>query len=182
MTTFTLVAIGVVAVLVGAVVVRIFPMIHTYFMYRGNRLVTCPETLPTEVVDIAARKAAAGALLGEAALHLDECSRWPERQDCGQECLQQIEADPEKCLVWNIVSKWYEGQVCVYCHRPFGPLHHLDHVPALMGPDGRSIEWNRLQPQHLPEIFSSHKPVCWNCHIAETFRHEHPELVVDRKR
>ena len=26
----------------------------------------------------------------------------------------------------------------------------------------------------------THLPVCWNCHIAESFRREHPELVVDR--
>ena len=24
------------------------------------------------------------------------------------------------------------------------------------------------------------EPVCWNCHIAESFRREHPDLVTDR--
>jgi hypothetical protein len=182
MTTLALLLIGVTAVVVAVVVFGVFPMVHAYFKYRGKRLITCPETLHPEAVRVAAGKAAAGAFVGEPNLRLDQCSRWPERHDCGQECRAQIEADPEKCLVWNIVSKWYEDQSCVYCHRRFGPLHHLDHVPALMGPDRKTIEWDRLQPQQLPEIFSTYKPVCWNCHITETFRQEHPELVVNRQR
>ena len=34
--------------------------------------------------------------------------------------------------------------------------------------------------EQLPEIFATHQPVCWNCHIAESFRRLHPELVTDR--
>jgi hypothetical protein len=182
MTTLTLLAVAVLAVVVGVVLFRFIPVVQTYFLYRGKRLITCPETLNKEAVDVAAREAAAWAFVGEPTLRLEQCSRWPERQDCGQECLQQIEADPENCLVWNIVSNWYEGQSCVYCHRCFGPLHHLDHTPALMGPDHKTTEWDRFQPRQLPEIFSTYKPVCWNCHVTEAFRQEHPELVVERKR
>jgi len=69
----------------------------------------------------------------------------------------------------------------VFCHKQIGPLHHLDHAPALLGPDARTLEWNQFRPEQLPEIFSKHQPVCWNCHVAETFRRTHPELVVDRK-
>jgi hypothetical protein len=25
-----------------------------------------------------------------------------------------------------------------------------------------------------------HWPVCWSCHMSETFRRAHPELVVER--
>jgi hypothetical protein len=182
MTTLTLLVVAVVAVVAGVVLFRVIPMAQTYFMYRGKRLITCPETLEKEAVDVAAGKAALWAFAGEPILCLDQCSRWPERHDCGQECLSQIEADPENCLVWNIVSNWYEGQSCAYCHTRFGPLHHLDHAPALMGPDHKTIEWDHLQPEQLPEVFATHKPVCWNCHMAETFRQDYPELVVDRKR
>jgi hypothetical protein len=107
MTTLTLLAVAVVAVVVGVVLFRVIPMAQTYFMYRGKRLITCPETLKKEAVDLAAGKAALWAFASEPTLRLDQCSRWPERHDCGQECLSQIEADPEKCLVWNIVSNWY---------------------------------------------------------------------------
>lgn len=182
MTTLTLLAVAVVAVVVGAILFRVFPVLQTYSLYRGKRLITCPETLTKEAVNVAARKAAVWAFVGEPVLRLDQCSRWPERQDCGQECLQQIEADPENCLVWNMVSNWYEGQRCVFCHKQFGPLHHLDHKPGLLGPEHTTIEWDHIQPEQLLDVFSTHKPVCWNCHVAETFRREHPELVVERKR
>jgi len=182
MTIWTLLIISAVAVAAVAVLVRFIPAAQAYFRFRGERLITCPETHKTEAVDVAARKAGLTALLGDPTLRLDRCSRWPERQDCGQECLQQVETDPEHCLVWNIVSNWYQGKSCVYCHKPFGPLHHLDHAPALLAPDHSTTEWSRLRPEQLPEIFATHQPVCWNCHIAETFRRLHPELVVDRHR
>jgi hypothetical protein len=182
MTLISLFGIALLAVLAGAVLVRSIPVVRTYLQYRGKRIATCPETLKPVAVDVAAGKAAIWTFLGEPELRLDQCSRWPERSDCGQECLKQIEADPENCLVWNIVSNWYEGQSCAYCHKRFGRLHHFDHAPALMGPDHKTIEWDQLQPEQLPEIFSTHKPVCWNCHVSETFRQTHGDLVVERKR
>jgi hypothetical protein len=182
MTGTILVVIAVLALAVGLFVFRSIPALRAYFGYRGKRLITCPETHKTEAVDIAAGEAAVGAFLTDPTLRLKECSRWPERQDCGQECLQQIEVDPENCLVWNIVSQWYEGKSCVLCHKTFGPLRHLDHAPGLIGAGHKTVEWRELRPEQLPEVFSTHRPVCWNCHVAETFRRLHPELVVDRDR
>ena len=176
-----LIAIAVLALAAGLVIFRAIPAVQAFFDFRGKRLITCPETHTTEAVDVDAKEAAFGAFLSEPTLHLRQCSRWPERQNCGQDCLSQIEADPENCLVWNIVSQWYEGKQCALCHKEFGPLHHLDHTPALMTPDHKTIEWTDIRPQQLPEVFATHKPLCWNCHVAETFRRVHPELVVDRE-
>ena len=181
MTVTLLVTLVVVVLAVGLFLFRAIPGIRAYFQFRGKRLVTCPETQKPEAVEVAAGEAAVGAFLTEPTLRLHECSRWPERQDCGQECLQQIEIDPQNCLVWSVVSKWYEGKSCVFCHKQIGPLHHLDHAPALLGPDFKTVEWNQIRPEQLPEVFSTHQPVCWNCHVAESFRRLHPELVVDRK-
>jgi hypothetical protein len=180
MSVAVLIAIAVLALAVGLFIFRAIPGVRAFFDYRGKRLVTCPETHKIEAVDVDAKEAALGAFLSEPTLHLNLCSRWPERQDCGQECLKQIEADPENCLVWNIVSKWYEGKSCVFCHKSFGPLQHLDHAPALLAPDNKTVEWKRIRPQELPDVFATHRPVCWNCHVNETFRRLHPELVTDR--
>ncbi len=181
MTTTVLVVLVILALAAGLFVVRATPGIRAFFRFRGKRLIACPETHKCEAVDVAAGEAAVGAFLSEPTLRLKECSRWPERQDCGQECLKQIEVDPENCLVWNIVAKWYEGKNCVFCHKPIGKLHHLDHAPALIGPDHETVEWSTLRPEQLPEIFETHRPACWNCHVTETFRRLHPELVVDRE-
>jgi hypothetical protein len=173
----------IVFVLVLAVALFVFravPGVQAYFRLRGQRLVTCPETKAPAAVAVSAKEAALGAFVNEPTLRLQECSRWPERENCGQECLQQVEADSQSCLVWNIVAQWYEGKKCVFCQKPFGPLHHIDHVPALLGPDFRTCEWKDMAPQDLPNVLSTHQPVCWNCHVAETFRRLHPRLVTDR--
>jgi hypothetical protein len=173
----------VIAVLVLAVALFVFraiPGVQAYFRFRGKRLVTCPETQVAAAVAVAAGEAGLGAFVNEPTLRLQECSRWPERENCGQECLSQVEADPQNCLVWNMVAKWYEGKRCAFCQKPIGPLNHLDHAPALLGPDFKSSEWRDLAPQDLPRVFSTHQPVCWNCHVAETFRRLHPRLVTDR--
>src|SRR5215469_4431192 len=133
MTTIKLFFLALLATSVGFLVFRVIPLLQSYFLYRGKRLVTCPETLKT--VDVAARTVAASSFLGWPAFHLDRCSRWPEHQDCGQECLKQITADPENCLVWNIVSNWYLGRSCAYCRKRFNVLRRLDHAPALMQED-----------------------------------------------
>jgi hypothetical protein len=182
MTETILVVIAVLALAVGLLIFRAIPGVRAYFEYRGKRLITCPETHKAAAVEVAAAEAAIGAFLSEPTLHLKQCSRWPERQDCDQECLQQIEADPENCLVWNIVSKWYEGKKCVFCHKTFGELRHVDHAPALLDADHKTVEWRELRPEQLPEVFATHGPVCWNCHLAATFRRLHPELLVDRGR
>jgi len=180
MTVTVAIIIAVLVLAIGLFILRAIPGIRAYFKFRGERLVTCPETHKTEAVNIAATEAAVGAFFVEPTVRLKECSRWPERQDCGQDCLQQIEADPENCLVWNVVAKWYEGKECVFCHKPIGPIRHLDHAPALLGRDFRTREWKGIRPEELPEIFSTRQPVCWNCHVTETFRRMHPDLVTDR--
>lgn len=180
MTVTVLITTAVLVLAVGLFTVRFVPAVRAYFTFRGKRLVTCPETHEPAAVDVDAKEAGLGAFLSEPTVRLKECSRWPERENCGQDCLQQVEANPETCLVWNIVAKWYEGKKCVLCHKPIGPLQHLDHAPALLGPDFRTTEWKYIRPQELPRIFETHQPVCWNCHVAETFRRLHPELVTDR--
>lgn len=180
--TITVLSIIIAVLVIGAglFILRATPSVRTYFNVRGKRLVTCPETQKTTAVNLSASEAALGVFFNEPTLRLSQCSRWPERQNCGQECLQQIEADPKNCLVWNIVAKWYEGKKCVFCHKPIEPLSHVDHAPALLGPDFRTAEWREINPEQLPEVFSKYQPVCWNCHVTETFRRLHPEMVVDR--
>jgi hypothetical protein len=171
----------VIAILAIAAVYFIFPaVVGTYLKFRGTRVITCPETRRPAAVDVDVARAALSAALGKRELTLKDCSRWPEREPCGQECLLQVEAWPEECLVGNMVKEWYRDKKCVFCGTGFEEDYWLEHKPALLGPDGKTREWAEVRPELLPDVLSTHKPVCWNCHIAETFRREHPELVVDR--
>jgi hypothetical protein len=75
---------------------RVTHGIRVYVKVRGNTLVTCPESQKAAMVQVAAKSAGMQAILGEPRLRLSDCSRWPMRGGCGQECLNQIEARPSR--------------------------------------------------------------------------------------
>lgn len=152
----------------------------TFFRYRGKRVITCPETRKPAAIEVDARHAALTAAISHPDLRLKACSRWPEREDCGQECLLQVELSPEDCLLRNILTGWYADKHCVSCGTQFGEIRWSDHKPALLGPEGKTVEWSELAPEKVPEVLATHLPVCWDCHITETFCRQHPEMIVDR--
>lgn len=156
-----------------------FASIRSYLRFYGTRLVRCPETRQAAAVSLDAASAARESFLGTPHFRLSACSRWPERKDCAQECLRQIEKAPEDCLVRNIVGKWYADKKCAYCHKPFESVDDIfHHQPALMGTDLKTREWSEIRPENLPRTFLTALPVCWNCHVVATFRREHTGLVV----
>ncbi len=176
----TVVYVVVIALAVGLACYFLARFGRSYFKLRGKRLVTCPETHQPAAVSLEAGQGALKAVIGVRHLWLSECSRWPERQGCGQECLKQIELAPEACLVRLIVTNWYAGKPCAVCLRTIDEVEWLGHNPALMDPEGKAIGWEAVAPEKLPEVFSTYRPVCWDCNVAETLRREHPELVTER--
>ena len=166
-----------------AFVVSLVPLgwlvLRAYRNFRGTRVVTCPETRRPVAVELDAGHAAVTGVTGEADLRLQACSRWPERQDCGQECLAQIEAAPEECLVRTMLTNWYKDERCALCGREFGPIQWSEHKPVLMSPERVRMEWDTVAPETLPQVLQTHYRVCWNCHMAESFRALHPDLVLD---
>lgn len=155
--------------------------VKAFFRTRGTRLVKCPENHCAAAVELDAKGAGVEAFRGGDYLCLQDCSRWPERKNCAQECLTQVEALGSGCLVRNVVAEWYKGKVCVYCHKPVDSVvEWTGHIPALLTPDAKTVSWDDIPAETLPAVFATHQPVCWSCHVAETFRRQHPELVTDR--
>jgi len=152
---------------------------RAYLAFRGTRVVTCPETQIPAAVEVDARHAAVTSVLARPELRLRSCTRWPERMDCGQECLAEIESAPLDCLARTMLLRFYAGRSCVVCHSPFGDIEWHDHKPALMTADGETVTWEEVRPERLPDVLATHGPVCWNCHIGLRFRRRHPELVTD---
>ena len=152
-----------------------------YLLFRGKRVVVCPETHKYVAVEVDAAHAAATATDEGTELRLSSCTRWPERADCDQDCVYQIANAPEDCAVRTILADFYEGRSCVLCHKPLAAPRWDDHKPALMRAyDRRTFECRELPPEALPVVLDSYLPVCWNCHVTESFRREHPELVTER--
>ena len=88
--------------------------ISLFSRYRGSRLVTCPETQNTAVVELDAKHAAVTGLSGHEQLRLENCTRWPQRDNCDQDCISQALQDP-------IVLERPPSQF----HNPFRGLHHV---------------------------------------------------------
>jgi hypothetical protein len=166
-------------VAIAAIYFVLTPLVRLYQKFRGTRVILCPENAKPAAVQVDAMRAALSAF-GDRDLHLNRCSRWPEKQDCGQECLRQVETAPEDCLLRTMLIRWYAEKNCAICGKALGVVDWLDHKPALMGPDRKTVEWNQVPPETIPEVLTTHLPVCWDCHIADTFRRQYPDLVVDR--
>jgi ferredoxin len=153
-------------------------VVRGYLKFRGTRIVTCPVTRDTVAVEVDAAHAALTAPI-RPDLRLTACTLWPERAHCGQTCLDQIEAAPESCLLRSILAHWYEGKVCVLCGRVFTAVRWIDHRPALLAPDGRTVEWREIDAAGVYHVLDTHRPACWNCHVAESFRRDFPDRVLD---
>lgn len=155
-------------------------LFQTWLDYRGDKVITCPETEQPAGVTVDLRHAAKSAFLGaEPELQLSSCTRWPEKAGCGQECLFQIEAAPTECSVRFKLEQWYRDKFCIYCRKKFEQIHWHDHKPGLVSPDGQFVEWTDIPLDQLPQILNTHFAVCWNCDTIEKFRKEHPDLVTD---
>jgi len=148
-------------------------LLNRYRLSRGERIITCPDNEQPAAVRVAA---------WGADLHLRSCSRWPEMAGCAEDCLRQIETSPHACRVQTIVSSWYEGKRCHYCTSEIGAIVWHERPPALRMPNGTTREWKDIRAEELPGVFATAEAVCWKCNLAETFRREHGELVVERRR
>ena len=84
--------------LVGACLILLLPVLwgeRIFHTYREGRTVNCPETQAPVSVRFNALRAAWSGLAGPPKLRLADCTRWPERADCGQECIPDaVEAKP----------------------------------------------------------------------------------------
>jgi hypothetical protein len=169
--------------LVAAVAVATFVVryVVAWAQLRGTRVLVCPETSTPVGAELQVGKAAFAVALGQQpTLHLSDCTRWPERAGCDQACLHQLDGAPAGCKLRSILDDWYQKRSCAFCRKGFTHINWTDHEPALLTPELQTIEWSEVDPTRLDEILRTHLPVCWNCHIAESFRREHPELVTDR--
>ena len=169
-------------IVVAVLAVAAWRLGTAWWKNRGQRVVTCPENHRPAGVAVNAFHASVTAVTGAPSLRLSSCSRWPEKAGCGQECLAQIVAAPEDCLVRNIVDHWLAGKTCANCGQPFGAISWAGSPPALLSSDKKSVEWRQVPADHLSEVLESSLPVCFACHTAITMVREHPELVIDRHR
>src|SRR5215471_18868862 len=87
--------------------------------FGGERVIICPETGKQAMVELDVRRAAISSLIGQTDLRL------------------------ENCLVRSVLEKWYRDKACTFCERPFEKIELIDHRPALLNPEGVTVEWKQ---------------------------------------
>lgn len=159
----------VIAILAAAVLGIAFRRFYKAFvMFRGTRVMACPETGQPVAIDLQAPRAALAALFGRPRLQVRECSRWPERAGCDEACVREIESAPADHRVPTMLAEWCHDHPCVCCGAPLTGVHVGAHEPHLMNAERKIVEWREVAPQDLPQVLSSCAPVCENCLLAET--------------
>jgi hypothetical protein len=73
----------------AAVFVLLPVVVLTFQRYRKKRVLRCPETKTLAEVDIDAPRAAFSSAFGKPLLKVKNCSLWPKRKGCDEECLKQ---------------------------------------------------------------------------------------------
>jgi hypothetical protein len=150
------------AVLIVGVCVLLVRALRSYLRYRNEMVVTCPETQRAVGVAVDVKRA---AITGS--VRLTDCTRWPEKQECGQECLAELEASPESCMVRKRLEAWYEGKACAYCEKGFAGIRWHEHKPALVSPEHKLLQWADVPAEAMSEVLATHQPVCGTCNFAE---------------
>jgi hypothetical protein len=82
-------ALSTLVVLAGLAVlsVLLLRVMSAYRKYRGTWLVECPETDTCVEIALDTKRAAVSSAVGAPQLQVRQCSRWPDRHDCDQSCL-----------------------------------------------------------------------------------------------
>lgn len=153
---------------------------RSYLRYRGTQVVTCPETQGPAAVRLDVGHAVRSGASGETELRVRSCSSWPEIQDCGQQCLEELGSAPAECLIKTTLVNWYRGSTCALCGRAIGEVHWVEHKPALLTPGRETVEWNTVLADDLPRLLATHQRVCWSCHVSKALQERLPGFTIEQ--
>lgn len=76
-------------------------LVEAFFVYRGKHTIRCPETGKDATVKVDTELAVFSSTLGRPTLMVEECSLWPEREDCDQKCLERDDAIGARPKGWQ---------------------------------------------------------------------------------
>lgn len=136
-----------------------------YYKNRGRHSVQCPETGQPVDVEVDNKYAFRMAWRGQEHSRLSSCTRWPEKGDCGQECLMQLDASPEN--LQRLLTKWMEGRSCAICTRAITPDDWKQSRLAVLSQSNDLFELRDLPAEDLQMALESTRPLCWKCHQVE---------------
>lgn len=161
--------------IIGAFLVTGLPIalsLQNYYRNRGRLGVTCPDSGKAAEVEVDSKFAFRTALRGQEHWRLQSCSNWPEKSECGQECLAEVEASPEN--IERLLTKWYEGKSCALCARALTPADWRRSRLAVLNEQQKLFELRDMMLDRLQATLENMRPLCWNCHQEERARQAVP--------
>jgi len=165
--------------IIGAVLFVAIPVgfsLKSYLRKRGRRTVVCPDNHEPVTVEMDNKFAFRTALRGEEHERLQSCSRWPEKGDCGQECLAQVDPTPEN--LERLLQRWYQGKTCAICGRALTPADWRRSRLALLNEKQKLFELRHMHLDEIPSALDCMRPLCWNCHQEERVRQAEPPRLL----
>ena len=81
----------------------------------------------------------------------------------------------------ELIRTWSNGRDCAMCGGTLQERRFSSHHLALLEPDGTTRTWTDVPRERLTLALATSLPVCWNCHVVESMRRLHPDLVTDRE-
>src|ERR1019366_8111058 len=165
--------------LIGAVLLVALPVgisLQSYFRNRGRRTVMCPDNHEPVTVEVDSKFAFSTALRGEEHTRLHSCSRWPEKGDCDQDCLAQVDPTPEN--LERLLQKWYQGKSCAICEHALTPADWRRSRLALLNEKQKLFELRHMHLDELPSVLDKIRPLRLNCHQGERPRQAAPPRML----
>jgi len=164
---------------IGAFLVTGLPValsLQTYFQNRGRQPVMCPQNGEPVDVEVDNKFGFWTALRGQEHSRLASCTRWPEKGDCGQECLAQVDPSPEN--VERLMIGWYKGKVCAICLRGITPSDWRRGRLGWLDAQHKLVELRQVNLRQLQSALQEMRPLCWICHQEERVRQAIPPRVL----
>ncbi len=97
--------------------------------------------------------------------------------------VKRAKSNPHDAAATAQLKHYFEGRTCASCNRTIPPVNAGELHPGLLNTKTHeAIEWADIPVSNLPATLANHVPICSNCVMLETLRHQHPELIVDRHR
>jgi len=155
----------------GAILVTGLPVavsLQSYFQNRGRQSAICPENGEPVDIEVDRKYSFWTALRGQEHSRLQSCTRWPEKGDCGQECLAQVDPSPEN--VERLMLGWHKGKVCAICTRAITPSDWRQGRLAWLDKQHKLVELRQVNLRQLQSALEDMHPLCWTCHQEERVR------------
>jgi hypothetical protein len=155
---------GVAAVMLGIMFVLIRS--DSPRLDNKERKVTCPADLSPAVVRLDVANARRTMIESHRQMQLQSCSHWPDRSQCDQECMVQIEAGP--AVLDRIFNKWYDRKACALCGAPLSDLDWRWNRFAAIDAEHKFFVLADFDLPTLPGSLEGCWPICWTCHKKAT--------------